>query len=42
MEWLMDMSVIVLVCAVNMIAAVILGVYWLKNERYPWEKKEEA
>jgi hypothetical protein len=40
MEWLTDMSVIVFVSLVNIAAAVFLGFYWLKNERYPWEKQE--
>ncbi|WP_280637169.1 hypothetical protein [Alkalihalobacillus sp. BA299] len=42
MGWLGDMFVIVLVGLINIIAAIILGTYWLKNERYPWEKPEDV
>ncbi|WP_404356433.1 hypothetical protein [Cytobacillus firmus] len=38
MGWLADMYVIVIVGILNIAGALILGTYWLKHERYPWEK----
>jgi hypothetical protein len=35
-----DMYIIVLVCLLNIFGAVFLGTYWLKHEKYPWEKSE--
>lgn len=40
MEWMNDMLVIILVGLANIVASVGLGSYWLKHERFPWEKPQ--
>ncbi len=40
MEWLANIWVILLVGGLPTVLSVTLGTYWLKNERFPWEKPE--
>lgn len=40
MDWFTDMFFIILVGSINILAAIFLGGYWLKYERFPWEKKQ--
>lgn len=40
MEWLAGMWFIVLIGGLPTVLSIVFGLYWLKNERFPWEKAE--
>jgi len=40
MDWIINLWPLILVGGLPTVLSVTLGVYWLKNERYPWEKEE--
>ncbi len=40
MEWLAGIWFIVLVGGLPTVLSIVFGLYWLKNERFPWEKAE--
>ncbi|GAK11529.1 hypothetical protein JCM19039_1231 [Geomicrobium sp. JCM 19039] len=34
-----DMTLLLVFCLVPVVLSFVLGGYWLKHERFPWEKK---
>ncbi|MBM7631362.1 hypothetical protein JOD17_000453 [Geomicrobium sediminis] len=33
-----DLTLLMVVCLLPIVASFVLGGYWLKHERFPWEK----
>ncbi|QQK75742.1 hypothetical protein HUG15_09300 [Salicibibacter cibarius] len=38
MSWISDAYLVILFGLAPIVASIVLGTYWLKNERFPWEK----
>lgn len=39
MNWFIDMFLIWLFGAIPIILSLVFGTYYLRNDRFPWEKK---
>lgn len=40
MGWLTNMIWLWIFGLIPIILSIVFGVYWLKNERFPWERKD--
>ncbi|MEC5423276.1 hypothetical protein QGM71_07150 [Virgibacillus sp. C22-A2] len=42
MGWIADVWLLLLVGGLPTVLSILLGVYWLKHERFPWEKSDDS